>query len=375
MRLLDRYLLRELLIPFGFCLGGFLVLWMAFDLFAMLNDFQRAGLSLADVGRYYLVLAPEILIVILPIALLLSLLYALTNHARHHELTAIRAAGVGIWRLSAPYFAVGLGLSLLSLAANELWVPDSADAARKLLDGRQAEAGAPRKGEVRALDFRNEAARRMWHIGVYNSLTGEMRNPKVIWQANGVEHTLNAARAVYTHGAWTFFAAQELKESSTPGMPLEPVLQTNVLAMPDFTETPEEIRSEIKINGILSLPGVRKTKKADMSIVEILDYLRLHPHPGRETASLLNTKLQGRLAAPWTCLVVVLIALPFGAPSGRRNVFVGVAGSIFIGFSYFVLQQVCLALGSGGYVAPWLAAWSPNLWFGGVGIWLTNRVR
>ena len=181
MRLLDRYLLRELLVPFGFCLGGFLVLWMAFDLFAMLNDFQRAGLSLADVGRYYLVLAPEILIVILPIALLLSLLYALTNHARHHELTAIRAAGVGIWRLSAPYFAVGLGLSLLSMAANELWVPDSADAARKLLDGRQAEAGAPRKGEVRALDFRNEAARRMWHIGVYNSLTGEMRNPKVIW--------------------------------------------------------------------------------------------------------------------------------------------------------------------------------------------------
>jgi lipopolysaccharide export LptBFGC system permease protein LptF len=44
MRLLDRYFLRELLIPLGYCLGGFLVFWIAFDVFARLNDFQKDGL-------------------------------------------------------------------------------------------------------------------------------------------------------------------------------------------------------------------------------------------------------------------------------------------------------------------------------------------
>ena len=53
---------------------------------------------------YYLVKIPEILVLVLPLALLLALLYALSNHNRHHELTAIRAAGVSLWRMAAPLF-------------------------------------------------------------------------------------------------------------------------------------------------------------------------------------------------------------------------------------------------------------------------------
>ena len=64
------------------------------------------------------------------------------------------------------------------------------------------------------------------------------------------------------------------------------------------------------------------------------------------------TQLQGRIAAPFTCLAVVLIALPFGARSGRHNVFVGVAGSIFICFAYFILQRVSFGLGVAGYLPP-----------------------
>jgi lipopolysaccharide export LptBFGC system permease protein LptF len=75
--------------------------------------------------------------------------------------------------------------------------------------------------------------------------------------------------------------------------------------------------------------------------------------------------------------VVVLIAIPFGAASGRRNLFVGVAGSIFICFGYFVIQSVSLALGSApnGHLPAWLAAWLPNIFFGATGLVLTARVR
>ncbi|MFN7142040.1 MAG: LptF/LptG family permease, partial [Limisphaerales bacterium] len=66
---------------------------------------------------------------------------------------------------------------------------------------------------------------------------------------------------------------------------------------------------------------------------------------------------------------------PFGAPSGRRNVFVGVAASIFIAFVYFILFKLGLALGTGGYIPGWVAAWLPNLLFAGAGIFLTLRVR
>ena len=123
MRLLDRYLLRELIVPLGYCLGGFLIFWISFDLFSEMDDFLARRLTFRDVVEYYLVMVPEFMVTVTPVALLLALLYALTNHARHHELTAIRAAGIGMWRISLPYIGVGILLSGALFALNELWVP------------------------------------------------------------------------------------------------------------------------------------------------------------------------------------------------------------------------------------------------------------
>src|SRR5205814_557311 len=139
MRLLDRYLLRELLIPLGYCLSGFLIFCIAFDLFSELRTLQEHKLHGIDIVAYYLVKTPELLVMyyVLPVALLLALLYTLTNHARHHEITAIRAAGVSLWRLCLPYLAVGFFASLFLFALNELWVPDSAEATERLRSRHQ----------------------------------------------------------------------------------------------------------------------------------------------------------------------------------------------------------------------------------------------
>ena len=70
MRLLDRYLLRELLVPLGYCLGGFLMFWIAFDLFTELEGLQENKMRAGDVISYYLVRTPEFLVMVMPIALL-----------------------------------------------------------------------------------------------------------------------------------------------------------------------------------------------------------------------------------------------------------------------------------------------------------------
>lgn len=370
MRLLDRYLLRELLVPLGYCLGAFLIFWIAFDLFAELGDLQEHQMRAGDIAWYYVVKAPEFMVVVLPFALLLALLYTLTNHSRHHEITAIRAAGISLWRLALPYFGVGLLASLVLLALNELFVPDSADLAERIKTARSQKPSAERVGVVRDLGFVNERQGHRWLIGTFNERTAEMQHLQVDWlDADGLARCLRAAHAIHTNDAWVFFEVQEYQEAD--GM-LVPGLYTNVYSSLRFTETPDEIRSEINISRRL---GARKVRSAELPIAEILDYLRLHPSLKPAERSWLYTKLYGRVAAPWTCLVVVLIALPFGAASGRRNVFVGVASSIFICFFYYVLLQLGLALGAGGWVPAWFGAWAPNLTFGVAGVWLTARVR
>ena len=375
MRLLDRYLLRELLVPLGYCLCGFLLLWITSDLFVTMGEFQRKGLVLRDIAEYYLVMLPNFLVLVLPIALLLGLLYALTNHARHQEITAIRAAGVSLWRLSLPYFGVGLLASLALFVANEFWASTSDDRAKAILRRHGvADSRASGLNEYRNLYFESTRDGRRWRANVYYFRTGEMLDVGVYPAERGGSQPweLRADRAQPVDGVWTFYNAKVFKEAADTNLPPVPTLQTNVLVVPEFKETVEEINSEIKISESKSL-GV--AKKADVPIKDLLNYMRLHPRLLRADRDWLETKLAGRMAAPWTCVVVVLIAIPFGTAGGRRNVFVGVAGSIIICFIYFVLQELGLVLGTSGRVWPWLAAWFPNLLFGVAGLWMTFRVR
>lgn len=377
MRLLDKYLLRELLVPLFYCLAGFFIFWVVFDLFKELSALQELHLTALEVATFYAVKAPVLIVKTLPIALLLGLLYALTNHARHHEITAIRAAGVSLWRLSLPYFCVGLAASVTLFVLNEYFVPDSEVRAMQI---KQRHAGPEKAnaelGRIRNLGFtyeREAGDRREWLIGIYVVETATMVSPQVKWiLPDGSERWLKAARGAYTNGAWTFFDALEYRTDSRTNTAPVPWLQTNVLARPQFSETPDEIRSEIKIANRLAL---NTSREADLSLSEIFDYLHFHPKLKSGDQRWLFTKMHGRLAAPWQCLVVVLIALPFGAAAGRRNVFVGVASSIVIAFSFLVLMEIGLALGTGGYLPPWLAGWLPNLFFGVTGLWLTARAR
>ena len=371
MRLLDRYLFRELLTPLAYCLGGFLIFWISYDLFTELDRLQEFKLHLLDVLGYSLARTPEFLVTILPVALLLALLFTLTNHARHNEITAMRAAGVSLWRICAPYLAVGLAASAVLFALNELLVPRGAAWADRILHRyvpNPDDAGTQQGYR----GYFNAGARRMWQFTEYRAKTWEMAGPKVNWPlSDGSWREIKAERAVFTNGIWTFFNATEYEQAGEAA-PEAPLLESNMLAMQEFKETPRDIERDIRFSRYEMI----NSKKLNIPLAELWWYLRAHPtdlQPGR--ASFYWTKFDGRLAQPWECLVVVLIAIPFGAASGRRNLFFGVAGSIFVCFGFFVVQQFSLAFGSGGYLPAWLAAWLPNIVFAGAGLWLTTRVR
>src|SRR5208337_1213151 len=196
--------------------------------------------------------------------------------------------------------------------------------------------------------------------------------PLVIWRLpNGSSRWLMADRAVPANSGWKFYDLREFNDDPEAGSLVTPLLQTNALVFP-FSETVDQINTALKLMGRDSILSARR---ADLSILEIRHYFRLNPDPPANERDKLDTKLQARFAMPWTCLVVVLIAIPFGAASGRRNVFVGVASSVLICFIYFILQQFGLIFGMNGRLPAWLAAWLPNLSFSLAALGLMARVR
>jgi len=225
---------------------------------------------------------------------------------------------------------------------------------------------------TKSTGFSNQQAQRIWQFGGYNAITTEMINPRIIKTLpSGEQRQLWAERGLYTNGVWTFFNVQLFTQAG-PKKALVPLGATNQLTRPEFTETPLKVLIQLKFSDTQMLTG---SHSADIPLAELWEYLHNNLGLTRADATRLLTKFHGRLAAPWTCLVVVLIAIPFGAVSGRRNLFFGVAGSIFIAFGYFVLQQIGLALGAGGTLPGWLAAWLPNFIFAAAGAVLIFRLR
>ena len=376
MRLLDRYFLKELIVPLCYCLGGFLIFWLTFDLFGELGDLLKAKLSAGEIAQFYLQKMPELLVVVIPVALLLAMLYTLTNHSRHNELIAARAAGVGMWRLTVVYLAVGTVFSFVLLFVNEVWAASGSMSLDQLQQRHSVNAGQS-GGEhwTGPTHIEDRGADQSWDIENYNLLTTEMVRPRITWTIDeNVTVKMVAKSGVHTNGVWTFTDITAFR--SDPRRTDSGMLQiTNspILGVRELTLTPQQIQSERKISPLLN--RAKLAKEAQVSLREISDYLRLHPDLPPENQAKLDTQYHGRLAWPLTCVVVVLIAIPFGGGSGRRNAYVGVASSIVICFAYFILMRIGLALGTGGRLSPWLAAWLPNLLFGGGASILIARMR
>lgn len=372
MRLLDRYLLKELLGSLGYCLAAILVFWTAFELLGEMDKVGEEGVSFLAVAGYLGHRMPLSLGMQLPVALLLGTLYAVGRHARYFEWVAMRAAGVSIWRISVPYLGVGTVASLGLMGLNEWVLPDAAERADAMLDRRDDEAAGERRKWRENLNFQDASAGRLWSVRRFHVGTGEMRGVHVQWMGEGKREEMLAERGVWQGDRWVFedvtrFQFPEGADGWVEQQRMERWEATG------FPERPEHLRSEVKIGRLLG--GLKKSRQVQLSLREIGIYRELHPQLEEGRASLLATWLHDRLATPWTCLVVVLIAVPAAAGSGRRNAFVGVAAAIFVAFGFFVIKEFSLALGSGGYMAPWLAAWLPNVIFGGLGAWGIHRLR
>ncbi|HYE33484.1 MAG TPA: LptF/LptG family permease [Methylomirabilota bacterium] len=367
MRRLDRYLLRELCIPLGYCLGGFLVFWLSFDLFDQLGKLQEQRRTLGEIAQIYLYKLPELIAFIIPIALLLAMLYGLSNHARHNEIVAMRNAGLSIWRITLPYVAVGLVFSGVVFWLNEWAAPIAAERNEAITASAGSSTNA---GWRKQVHFQYAQEGRYWTIQAFNLGTGEMQGPQVDWKsADGARHRLFAQRALYRNGHWVFEHVQKLEYP--PGEEFNVAASRTNLFISPFAESPQAIETQLKF---ADLSAVKAAKRAHFSLGE-LKHLRsarnLKPHE----RTILDTQFHARLAGPWTCLVVALVAMPIASTSNRRNAMVGVASSIGICFLYFILMRFGLALSTSGVLPPWVGPWAPNLIFGLGGLSLTAAAR
>jgi lipopolysaccharide export system permease protein len=133
LRLLDRYLLRQLAAPFFFALTALTSLMLLSQIAKKFGALVGKGLPWSVIGEVFALSIPFIVAMTLPMAVLLAVLYSFSHLAADNEITAMRATGVSVYQILTPVLAWGVCMAAFNFAFVDQVLPRTNARLRTLL--------------------------------------------------------------------------------------------------------------------------------------------------------------------------------------------------------------------------------------------------
>lgn len=357
MKILDRYLIKSFLAPFGVCVIIFCVLVVLGRFFDKMGIFTNYHARPKDIIVYLLLGLPFWLNLVLPVATMLAILFSLGQLHQRGEWTAFRSAGIPPWRLYAPYAVVGVALSLISLVGGLTFLPKLNFEMRTVyrVQIKKGDALNYRKDNVVAAGRQHRRFTIGW-LDVGSNLLKEVVVDRFDEDLQWVE-TLSAKEALYQNGRWLFKdGVFRARDPSGPQGVREELFEERWV---DIEEKPQDFALEDKLpDDMMAHEIVERVKRLRMlGVATYKEQVALHM----------------RVALPFAHLIVMAIGIPFALRSGSHGRTQNFSYALGIAFLYWGATSVCQSFGEQGRMPAWLSAWTSNFIFTGLAAWRLLR--
>jgi lipopolysaccharide export system permease protein len=133
VRLLNRYLLRQLTAPFIFALAAQTSLMLLSQVAKKFGALVGKGLPWTVIGEVFVLSLPFIIAMTLPMAVLLAVLYTFSHLAADNEITAMRASGISVYQVLKPVLVWGACMAAFNFLFVDQVLPRSNARLRSLL--------------------------------------------------------------------------------------------------------------------------------------------------------------------------------------------------------------------------------------------------
>lgn len=368
---LDRYLIRELILPFLFGVGAFASIGVSVGtLFELVRQVAESGLSIAIALRVFLLRMPEFIVLAFPMSTLLASLMTYSRLSSDSELIAFRSVGISVYRLMIPTLMMSLLVTGMTFAFNESIVPAASYEARITLEKALKGDKLPfRQKNILYTDYddvkqpngeEREILVRLFYAEEFNG--EEMRGLTVIDRTLGnVSQVINAKSATWNPkiNKWDFYNG------------------ISYIIAPDDSSYSKVIQFEHKE---LNLPRTpldltqRSRDYGEMNIAQSLEYLKLvRASSDDDKLRELRVRIQQKVSFPFVCLVFGIVGAALGTKPQQTGRATSFGISILIIFGYYLLAFITSAIGQVGLLSPFMAAWIPNFLGLGIGGWLLFR--
>jgi LPS export ABC transporter permease LptG len=356
--IVDRYLVREYVAFMGIGLAVAAALFIVVDLVKTLDKYLRVKPPLMYILEHFAYRLPAALHDGLPVVMLVATIFLFLTLSRYHELTALKAAGVSLYRVSAPVLGVGLLVAIGAGLFQELALPVLNERGDEV-DRVKIRGQAPRHLQTRQRLWVRSADTRFYRVELLNPATNDLHGVTILELDRDFRLTgrLDARRAHWTAGGW------ELSEGAYREIGDEGKVQT----VP-FSWTAMDLKEELDDFLRIHKPV------GSMSFWELRDYIGQLEAAGFQIRKYL-VELYSKLSFPLVNLVMVLVAIPFALQSPRGGRLFGIGLAIMIMAGYLVVHFVALAFARADLLPPLIAAWTANVIFMGIGVSLLLRAR
>lgn len=353
MKIIDKYLLKSFIITLLFSFIALYTIFLIVDMIENLEDFLDNGMGIAKIALYYFYFFPQILKLLVPVAMLLSALFTVGRLSGLNEITAIKSGGVSLYRFMAPLMLLSILISGMHLYFNG-WVVPKANIAKNDIEREFMNKGNS-VGSIYDLYFR-ESPKINLHMKSYNS---ERKTGYNI----GLEYFTNQ----YSPRIEKSIEANSIQWDSVDNH----WIMTDVIVRKFNSKNIEQVfrKDTMSINLSLTHSKIVDLKRStdEMNFDELKSYLDLVKSGGRNV-DLELTDYFGQYAFPFANIIVVLFGVPFASVKKKGGIAVQIGAALVISFLYLIFTKVSQAVVLGTGLSPIIAAWFANGLFFVVGI-------
>jgi lipopolysaccharide export system permease protein len=325
------------------------------DLYGNIDDFLEHKTGILKILYFYILQVPNLLVQVLPAAILFSTLWTLLALNRRSELVAFQSGGMApIW-LFSPFLVFAL-IWMIILAVDLNWPAPRAEVTRERVLAQVKGQNAKNNVFIN-LPYVDKANNRVWFFQSLDANQNKGKGVEIL-QRDDDGHDLVkyfAQGAEWTDGQFwrlsgvlkiTYLANGDLKEQKT----------YQELDMPDITTPPKQLSL------IVSQPD-------QLTVSQLSQYIATSTSSPENLAKF-RTEWWYRMLYPLTPIVLMFFALLQGTRTDRRGALGGVMLAIAVLICFIAINQTFLAAGRFNRLPPFVAAISTELIFGGIGLYL-----
>jgi lipopolysaccharide export system permease protein len=351
MRILDKYILREISLPIIFCLYTLVFLFLIADLFDHLYEIMNNKPALKDVMLYYANLIPFAFVQMVSWATFLGTLYLFFTFTRHNEIIAMKACGLKMTKIAAPILFLGLILSVVTFVINDRIVPKTFKESERILK-QKIELSSTDKYDDKITNTTLLSNNKQYFVRFFEAETNTMEDIRIhlLDEENRVKDKIMAKQGKWINNKW-IFTEVSIHHLDTRGKIIGKPEVFESRTFDEITETPKDF-IEASLDSTF------------LSSKELKRYVSKLKENGLNTNTI-SAELHFKQAFPWQCLVIMLFTIPFLSRTGnmRRGMVKNIIVCLLIVAGYHILTAISVALGHSGILFPFISAWLSNIIF------------